>query len=111
MKAVNRQGRGHAARRVGGRRRAKQRRHPDSEGGRVYNHSGATWLLPGIDFGTSRSRHAGASSLQSTLSRKIDTTIVPLIRGKTGHICIIDPPGYSNVGDSAILLGELDFIA
>jgi exopolysaccharide biosynthesis predicted pyruvyltransferase EpsI len=49
--------------------------------------------------------------LQSTLSRKIDTTIVPLIRGKTGHICIIDPPGYFNVGASAILLGELDFIA
>jgi pyruvyl transferase EpsO len=35
---------------------------------------------------------------------------VPLIRGKSDHICIIDPPGHPNVGDCAIFLGELAFL-
>jgi exopolysaccharide biosynthesis predicted pyruvyltransferase EpsI len=49
--------------------------------------------------------------MHSRLADKIDSIIVPLVNGKTDHICIIDPPGHSNVGDSAILLGELNFIA
>jgi pyruvyl transferase EpsO len=42
---------------------------------------------------------------------EIERTLVPMLRGKSSHICIIDPPGHPNVGDSAILLGELDFIS
>ncbi len=49
--------------------------------------------------------------MHSRLADKIDSIIVPLVNGKSEHICIIDPPGHSNVGDSAILLGELNFIA
>ncbi len=45
------------------------------------------------------------------LNSRIEAALVPLLRGKSDHVCIIDPPGHQNVGDSAILLGELDFIA
>jgi len=41
---------------------------------------------------------------------RIKNILNPLLKDKTGNICIIDPPGHPNVGDSAILLGELDFI-
>jgi exopolysaccharide biosynthesis predicted pyruvyltransferase EpsI len=44
------------------------------------------------------------------LNLKIETAIKPLLAGKSRHICVIDPPGHSNVGDNAIFLGELDFI-
>jgi exopolysaccharide biosynthesis predicted pyruvyltransferase EpsI len=49
--------------------------------------------------------------LHDRLRKEIERILVPLLRGRSDHICIIDPPGHPNVGDSAILLGELDFIA
>ena len=49
-------------------------------------------------------------SLNAQLSQRIDETLVPLIAGRSERICIIDPPGYANVGDSAIFLGELAFL-
>lgn len=49
-------------------------------------------------------------SLNAKLSRRIDETLVPLIAGRSERVCIIDPPGYANVGDSAIFLGELAFL-
>jgi exopolysaccharide biosynthesis predicted pyruvyltransferase EpsI len=48
--------------------------------------------------------------LRNVLSDKIEELLVPLIVNKSDHICIIDPPGHPNVGDSAILLGELSFL-
>lgn len=44
------------------------------------------------------------------LKSVIDEIVCPLIGQSPGHVCIIDPPNYSNVGDSAILLGELAFL-
>jgi pyruvyl transferase EpsO len=49
-------------------------------------------------------------SLNAQLSHQIDETIAPLIAGRSERICIIDPPGYANVGDNAIFLGELAFL-
>jgi pyruvyl transferase EpsO len=49
-------------------------------------------------------------SLNAQLSQRIDETVAPLIAGRAERICIIDPPGYANVGDSAIFLGELAFL-
>ncbi|WP_119304114.1 polysaccharide pyruvyl transferase family protein [Dongia deserti] len=49
-------------------------------------------------------------SLNAQLSKRIDETLTPLIAGRSERICIIDPPGYANVGDSAIFLGELAFL-
>jgi exopolysaccharide biosynthesis predicted pyruvyltransferase EpsI len=49
--------------------------------------------------------------LLKELSAKIEGTIKPLLAGRADRICLIDPPNHSNVGDSAILLGELDFIS
>ena len=49
--------------------------------------------------------------IHAALSERIDRTLLPLLAAGSGHICIIDPPGHPNVGDSAILLGELNFIA
>ncbi|HEY1386022.1 MAG TPA: polysaccharide pyruvyl transferase family protein [Dongiaceae bacterium] len=49
-------------------------------------------------------------SLNAHLSQRIDETVAPLIAGRAERICIIDPPGYANVGDSAIFLGELAFL-
>jgi exopolysaccharide biosynthesis predicted pyruvyltransferase EpsI len=49
-------------------------------------------------------------SLNGQLSQQIDETIAPLIAGRSERICIIDPPGYANVGDNAIFLGELAFL-
>jgi exopolysaccharide biosynthesis predicted pyruvyltransferase EpsI len=48
--------------------------------------------------------------LNAQLSKRIDETLAPLIAGRSERICIIDPPGYANVGDSAIFLGELAFL-
>lgn len=44
------------------------------------------------------------------LREKISQAVVPLIADHARHICIIDPPNHQNVGDSAILLGELHFL-
>lgn len=41
---------------------------------------------------------------------EIARILVPLIEGRDAHICLIDPPNHANVGDSAILLGELAFL-
>jgi exopolysaccharide biosynthesis predicted pyruvyltransferase EpsI len=49
--------------------------------------------------------------LRTQLSDQIDEILVPLIAGRGEHICIIDPPNQTNVGDHAIFLGELDFIS
>src|SRR5262245_49313650 len=49
-------------------------------------------------------------ALNAQLSGLIDDTVAPLIAGRADRICIIDPPGYANVGDSAIFLGELAFL-
>src|SRR5688572_4715000 len=45
-----------------------------------------------------------------TLEQGIREALLPLISGRERHICIIDPPDYPNVGDSAIFLGTLDFL-
>ena len=52
----------------------------------------------------------GGHGLSIALSKRIDETLVPLIAGRSEQICIIDPPGHPNVGDSAIFLGELAFL-
>jgi pyruvyl transferase EpsO len=49
-------------------------------------------------------------SLNAQLSKRIDDALAPLIAGRAERICIIDPPGHPNVGDSAIFLGELAFL-
>jgi len=49
--------------------------------------------------------------IHHALSHRIDQVLLPLLSTTSEHICIIDPPGHPNVGDSAILLGELDFIS
>lgn len=51
-----------------------------------------------------------AGALRSKLGPKIEAVLDPLLRGNDQHICIIDPPGYANVGDSAIFLGQLDYL-
>lgn len=53
---------------------------------------------------------ASTNEILRTLRAEIDRVLVPLIQGHERHICLIDPPNYSNVGDSAILLGELAFL-
>jgi hypothetical protein len=37
-------------------------------------------------------------------------TVAPPIADHAERICIIDPPGYAIVGDSAIFLGEMAFL-
>jgi exopolysaccharide biosynthesis predicted pyruvyltransferase EpsI len=49
-------------------------------------------------------------TLNAKLSKRIDETVAPLIADHAERICIIDPPGYANVGDSAIFLGEMAFL-
>ena len=49
--------------------------------------------------------------MRETLNGRIESAIVPLLLGCAEHICLIDPPVQPNVGDSVILLGELDFLA
>lgn len=50
------------------------------------------------------------SKILGSLREDIDKVLVPLIAGHDHHICLIDPPNHPNVGDSAILLGELEFL-
>ncbi len=52
----------------------------------------------------------GAAMLQSSLQGLIEMALLPLVNGHHRHICLLDPPGHSNVGDQAILLGELAFL-
>lgn len=51
-----------------------------------------------------------ADDLRRELAPKISDVLGPLMLGNDEHVCLIDPPGYANVGDSAILLGELDYL-
>lgn len=51
-----------------------------------------------------------ADDLRNELRPKISDVVEPLMRGKDDHICLIDPPGYANVGDCAILIGELEYL-
>lgn len=50
------------------------------------------------------------SVVQDQLKKQIDAVLIPLVSDHDQHIMLIDPPGHSNVGDSAILLGELDYL-
>jgi pyruvyl transferase EpsO len=50
------------------------------------------------------------SSIQETLKAQIEGAL-PAMIGDPNRICLIDPPGHANVGDSAILLGELDYLS
>jgi exopolysaccharide biosynthesis predicted pyruvyltransferase EpsI len=52
----------------------------------------------------------GGACLHRSLKRQLEGALIPLIKGHERHICLVDPPGHSNVGDQAILLGELDFL-
>jgi pyruvyl transferase EpsO len=49
--------------------------------------------------------------LRNTLNERIEAALLPLLSGKSEHICLLDPPGHPNVGDNTILLGELDLLA
>lgn len=48
-------------------------------------------------------------ALVATLGRQIDRTLKPLLSGATG-VALLDFPNHSNVGDSAIWLGELAYL-
>jgi exopolysaccharide biosynthesis predicted pyruvyltransferase EpsI len=56
-----------------------------------------------------RAAHPG-DRLRIQLNARIEQALLPRINRATAHICIIDPPGHTNVGDNAILLGELAFL-
>jgi pyruvyl transferase EpsO len=51
-----------------------------------------------------------ADDLRNELGSKINAILAPLLHGNDARICLIDPPGHPNVGDCAILLGELDYL-
>lgn len=51
------------------------------------------------------------TDLREALRQRISDTLVPLIGQHAERIHLIDPPDHPNVGDCAILLGELDFFA
>lgn len=52
----------------------------------------------------------GADDLRTELASKIHNVLEPILAGNIDRACLIDPPGYANVGDSAILLGQLDYL-
>ncbi len=52
-----------------------------------------------------------SNNIRLHLNQVIEDALLPLVSKASEHICIIDPPGHPNVGDSTILLGELDFMA
>ena len=47
--------------------------------------------------------------LIQSLGERLDATILPLVNCVPERLCILDVPDYPNVGDPAILLGELKF--
>jgi len=57
-----------------------------------------------------RKEHELKPLLRDRLNAKIEELLTPYIVNKSEKICIIDAPWYPNVGDSAILLGELSFL-
>ena len=50
------------------------------------------------------------STLATHLSDLTGAALLPIIGERPKRICLLDPPAHSNVGDSAILIGELDFL-
>lgn len=46
----------------------------------------------------------------SLLKNKTRAVIAPCLPETMDNICIVDPPSHTNVGDSAIFAGELDFL-
>jgi pyruvyl transferase EpsO len=52
-----------------------------------------------------------AAELRKELNAQIEAVLGPLLSGRSEHICVIDTPDHPNVGDCAILLGELDYFA
>src|SRR4051812_37174044 len=50
-----------------------------------------------------------STTLVQTLRERLPSVIVPLVDNSPERICILDVPDYPNVGDVAILLGELTF--
>ncbi len=50
-----------------------------------------------------------SEDLRIALQDRIKEVLLPLISGRAERIHLIDPPDHPNVGDCAILLGELDF--
>lgn len=50
-----------------------------------------------------------SEDLRIALRDRIKEVLLPLISGRGERIHLIDPPDHPNVGDCAILLGELDF--
>ncbi len=49
-------------------------------------------------------------NLLSTLSLRLDETLLPLFAGTPDTICLLDAPDYPNVGDPAIMLGTTYFL-
>jgi exopolysaccharide biosynthesis predicted pyruvyltransferase EpsI len=49
--------------------------------------------------------------LRTTLRDKVHAALTPLIGERSQRICLVDPPDHPNVGDNAITLGELDYLA
>ncbi len=54
--------------------------------------------------------HRMANNLCNTLRQRISDTLLPIIAPFSERIHLLDPPDHPNVGDCAILLGELDFL-
>lgn len=50
-----------------------------------------------------------ATNVCSALRKKITDTLLPIIKPYAERVHLIDPPNHPNVGDCAILLGEIDF--
>ena len=51
------------------------------------------------------------ADLKTILKDRVRKELRPLVLPHSEHIHLIDPPDHPNVGDCAILLGELDFLA
>lgn len=50
------------------------------------------------------------TELHQKLRKTVSDTLLPIIGDQAERIHLIDPPDHANVGDCAILLGELDFL-
>ena len=54
-------------------------------------------------------RHESSQAVIGRLCGEIDRSVRPLVPG-TGRLALLDFPDYSNVGDSAIWLGEVNYL-
>lgn len=50
------------------------------------------------------------NDIHNVLKNKTRAAIVPCLPDSMDNICIVDPPSHTNVGDSAIFAGEIDFL-